>query len=206
MVLYCIYYVYVLCDPRFDFTSELESGKLPFYVGKGKGPRASKHLSAPAKQSFLRNKIEKIRRCGLEPIVEFYKKDLTQDEAFKLEKELITRFGRIRYDSTGLLVNLSEGGTGGTGGVKFSDETRKRMSLAKQNMSVECKEKISKNHRYNKPCTLKDPNGAILEIKGLTNFCRENNLDYQPLRNSLRYKKPVKSGASVGWTLLSLGE
>lgn len=197
-----IYYVYMLCDPRKKNTSFTNSEFLPFYIGKGKGPRANKHLTASVKQTFLRNKIAKIREAGKEPIVQYYKDNLTQEEAFVLEKELILKLGRINYEDNGILVNLSVGGIGGSGGVKLSKETRARMSVAKQNMTAEHKEKISKNHRYNKKCKVRKPDGEEIIVEGLTRYCAEHGLDYQPLRNSIRFKKPVRSGASLGWTLL----
>lgn len=197
------YYVYMLCDPRsLNKNQMLKCQYSPFYVGKGKGNRAYKHLTAPVKQSFLKNKIQKIRSEGFEPIIEFYKIDLSEDEAFSIEKTLIASLGRINYDPNGILVNLAEGGKGGSGGVRRSAETRAKMSAAKQQMTEEHKMKISLNHRHNKMCRLRKPDGEVLIVEGLTRFCRENGLEYQPLRNSIRFGKPVRSGASLGWTLL----
>lgn len=196
-----IHYVYMLCDPRKEFADpRIKCGKQPFYIGKGKGPRARYHLVNKPKAKMLANKINKIRSEGFEPILEFYQIDIDQDLAFSLEKQLIAEFGRINYEEGGFLVNRSEGGIGGTTGVKLSEETKARMSLARQNISIETRRKLSE--KQFKRCRVQKPDGTIIEVLGLKPFCVENNLDYQKVKNSIRFKKPVKKGDSKGWLLL----
>ncbi len=48
-----------------------------------------------------------------EPIIEIIKDNLTDDEAFKLEEELVSKYGRKSLDENGILTNRSIGGRGG---------------------------------------------------------------------------------------------
>jgi len=98
-----MYYVYELIDPRVNF---------PFYVGKGKNDRVYFHLSekSRAKTDNERkfNKIQKIRKEGYEPkikIVEYFE---NEDDAYDYEEQLIKKYGRVRYDENGILMNICE--------------------------------------------------------------------------------------------------
>lgn len=119
--------VYLLLDPRKPFLKECEKkylykdskfyGELkfdfePFYVGKGKVGRAESHLKNVYKQrsnDFRLNKIKKIKTCGLLPIILIYKECLEEQEAFLLERGLISKIGRFDLD-LGPLTNLTDGG------------------------------------------------------------------------------------------------
>jgi hypothetical protein len=61
----------------------------------------------------------------------FYSKNLTEDEAFELEKELIKKYGR-KDNGTGILRNLTDGGEGPSGAI-VKDETKIKLS---ENMKV----------------------------------------------------------------------
>ncbi len=105
--------VYIIRDPRKDDE--------PIYVGKGSRDRRAKtHLSQNAHNRFLTNIIQKIRKDGMEPIVDIAFRFKTEQEAFEKEKELIALFGR-RSDGTGSLTNITSGGEG-VSGVKYSEE------------------------------------------------------------------------------------
>jgi len=108
------YYVYVYFDPRFD-------PPVPIYVGKGRKRRARVHLKASHNRR-LAGRVRKIRKAGLEPILEIETDGLTSDEALQRECTLILEFGRLDL-GTGTLCNLTEGGEGATGWVP-SDQTR----------------------------------------------------------------------------------
>ncbi len=82
-----------------------------FYVGKGKGRRAQQTQSRNRWWKFIASKH------GFR--VELLHRDLTEDEAFKLERVEIARFGR------GILCNNSDGGEG-PAGAKHSEEARRR--------------------------------------------------------------------------------
>ena len=81
-----IYYVYQLIDPR---------NNKPFYIGEGKGERASSHLSF---NSGCRNPhkdriIRKIQSLGLEVIVSIVHTNLTKEQSISFEEKLIEEIG-----------------------------------------------------------------------------------------------------------------
>tara|TARA_Y100001972_G_scaffold114411_1_gene150019 strand:- start:51 stop:1202 length:1152 start_codon:yes stop_codon:yes gene_type:complete len=81
-----------------------------YYVGKGKGSRAfSPHRNTPIPKD--KNRII------------FLKENLTEEEAFNHEMEMIKLYGRVDI-GTGILRNLSDGGEGPS---NPSPETRKKM-------------------------------------------------------------------------------
>jgi uncharacterized protein len=86
------YYVYVYIDPR-NFEE--------FYYGKGTGGRKYAHL-ADEGDSEKAKRIKDINKSGLKPIIKVIAKDLTQDDAFLIEKTLIWKLGRT-------LTNVSSG-------------------------------------------------------------------------------------------------
>lgn len=86
------YYVYVYIDPR-NFEE--------FYYGKGKGNRKSAHLSDTS-DSDKTKRIKAIKKAGLEPIIKVIAKELTENQAFLIEKTLIWKLGKN-------LTNLSTG-------------------------------------------------------------------------------------------------
>lgn len=98
-----MYYVYELIDPRVNF---------PFYVGKGKNDRVYFHLSekSRAKTDNERkfNKIQKIRKEGYEPEIKIVKYFENEDDAYDYEEQLIKKYGRVRYDENGILMNICE--------------------------------------------------------------------------------------------------
>jgi len=99
------YYVYLY----------LREDGTPYYVGKGKGDRAFSN-----KRKFHKPK-DKTR-------IIFHSKNLTEEEAFTIEKKLIAKYGRKDND-TGILRNLTDGGEGSSGHI-FSDERLAKHSVA----------------------------------------------------------------------------
>ncbi len=89
------YYVYALLDPS-------ESPARPFYVGKGHGDRKNQHLHSPEESAKWRE-IESIREGGTEPVVVELVSNLTEEQAFSLEAQLIGAFGT--RGRGGLLTN-----------------------------------------------------------------------------------------------------
>ncbi|WP_321308678.1 GIY-YIG nuclease family protein [Marinifilum fragile] len=86
------YYVYVYIDPR-NFEE--------FYYGKGKGNRKESHLTDKS-DSEKTKRIKAIKKEGLDPIIKVIAKDLTEREAFLIEKTLIWKLGKT-------LTNQSSG-------------------------------------------------------------------------------------------------
>jgi hypothetical protein len=117
-----MYYVY----------SYLREDYSPYYIGKGSGKRA--YTKGPKEVRPPRDKSR----------VRILKADLTEEEAFLLEKLYILMFGRIDL-STGILRNKSDGGDGASGAIR-SDETREKLRQANlgKKRHKEVGEKISK--------------------------------------------------------------
>ena len=162
---------YVYDKYRFNFE--------PFYIGKGKGYRIKQHLSPSRLKSPCRknSKLKKLISMGLYPIIIKIEQNLTEDEAFYIERRIISIIGRIDNGS-GVLTNMTDGGEGVSGhivseetrakmssaqkgkvawnkGVKYSEETRQKMSITSiafgcggqlrgKKLSKEHREKISK--------------------------------------------------------------
>lgn len=112
-------YVYIYYDPRKD---PIE----PIYVGKGNDDRITDHLYKSS-NNILDTKIKKIREVGLEPIFEKYIDNISEEEAYSIEIELVKRFGKI-YNKTGTLCNYVDGGKGGRLGFEHTEETKKLFS------------------------------------------------------------------------------
>ncbi|HNU12373.1 MAG TPA: GIY-YIG nuclease family protein [Rubrivivax sp.] len=89
------YYVYALKDPR-------SSPALPFYVGKGTGSRAHDHL-VRADDTRKGQRIREIQAAGAQVLVTRLVDALTDQQAIRLEAELIAAFGTV--DTGGLLTN-----------------------------------------------------------------------------------------------------
>ncbi|MDR0770376.1 MAG: GIY-YIG nuclease family protein [Burkholderiales bacterium] len=90
------FYVYALKDPR-------EKPAKPFYIGKGTGNRAWEHTLAPD-DSEKGKVIKEIQKNGLKTIHTVLVDGLAEEQALKIEAELIAAFG-IRSQG-GLLTNV----------------------------------------------------------------------------------------------------
>lgn len=77
------YYVYAYYDPT---NYEI------FYIGKGKGKRKLSHLHNKDLSKEKVKRIKAIETKGETPVIRVIAKDLTQDEAFLVEKSLIWAF------------------------------------------------------------------------------------------------------------------
>ena len=117
------YYTYLYLDPRKsgefiydEFTFNYE----PFYVGKGKDDRLKKHLGCYDNNNLKNNKIKKIIKGGLSPIIIKVYENLSEKIAIEKEIYLIDKIGRSDK-LIGPLTNLTDGGEG-VSGYKFSQE------------------------------------------------------------------------------------
>lgn len=133
------FYIYVYLDPRksgkfeySDFCSLYE----PFYIGKGKNKRCYYHLNeannehSKLKNRFNINKIKSILKEDLEPFIEKIFINLSEEESYNKEIDLIKEIGRKNL-KTGPLTNLTSGGDG-TSGYVFTEEDKVKMSNAQK--------------------------------------------------------------------------
>jgi len=106
-----IYYIY----------SYLREDYSPYYIGKGSGKRA--YTKGPKEVKPPRDKSR----------VKIIKANLTEEEAFLLEKLYILMFGRVDL-GTGILRNKSDGGDGASGAIRSSEfrEKLRQVNLGKQ--------------------------------------------------------------------------
>ena len=132
------FYAYAYFDPR---------DGAPFYIGKGQGYRARKHLHQATNRGVA-DRLSTLRALGLRPTIETYP---CADEAaaFELERQLIARYGR--ECEGGPLCNILEAGerSGGFLGRKHTPETKEkiRAAMKARRLTDEHKAKIGKSNR-----------------------------------------------------------
>jgi hypothetical protein len=99
------FYTYLYRDPS--------RNNEPIYVGKGKERRAWVHLRRTDKHPFTQ-RLQKMKRNGIKPVIEFLCKDVDEELSFLCEEEAISLYGRKDLGK-GPLLNLSDGGDGPAG-------------------------------------------------------------------------------------------
>lgn len=122
-----IYYVYQL---------RVSDEHMPFYVGKGKNNRATRHLvpSFLNRRSYKNSIIKAALRDGKSVEIEMLEQGLTDYAALEFERFFISAYGR-RDKGTGVLVNMTDGGDGCAGHVP-SLESRQKMSKNRAGIPV----------------------------------------------------------------------
>jgi hypothetical protein len=120
---------------RFYTYAYLREDRTPYYIGKGQGNRAYK-----SGRRSVNPPKDKLR-------IIFLKQNITEQEAFRHEIYMIAVFGRKDL-GTGILHNKTNGGEGSSG-LKFSDESKRKLSDMRQNISEETRQKRSISLRGN---------------------------------------------------------
>lgn len=132
------FYVYVFLDPRKPGSHTWHESVFDyqlFYVGKGRGRRWRRHLAKKelSKNIPKSNKIQAIRKAGMEPLIVKVVIDLSEQKALDIEREMISKFGKVW--NGGMLVNQVDGGVG-TSGLPRSEETKRKISQSLQGVNV----------------------------------------------------------------------
>ena len=158
-----IFYIYAYIDPSkkgeyfyecLDFSFLYE----PFYIGKGQNERMFIHLKdyRLKRKNHMSNKINKLKKNGIEPIIIKLYDGLTEKEAFDKEIFLIKYIGR-KLKEEGPLVNIVDGGEG-VSGLVHTKESREKMSLKGdkhpnwgKKFKESTKKKISEKLKANNP-------------------------------------------------------
>jgi hypothetical protein len=151
------YYVYALLDPRKPGIFSFDGVRFdfePFYVGKGSRSRVKWHVAharrnpSPMRGDHKGNKIRKILGEGLVPVELKVFSDLTEEEAFSKEVDLIALIGWV--GAGGTLTNQTLGGEGPSGAV-YTEERRAKLRKphteeSKAKMREACKNRIPHKH------------------------------------------------------------
>ena len=151
-----MYYVYV-------FYSE---DQVPYYVGMGTGRRYKK-----------RDSHEKIPKPNDSELVVLIADNLTQDEAWELEKEYIAKYQR-KCDG-GTLLNKCTGGPGAPG--------RKHTQAAKDSIGKH----VSINNKGNTHAAvhtwiITTPDGEQITCHNMAQFCRDHSLPKSGMTHASR--------------------
>jgi hypothetical protein len=175
----------------------LREDRTPYYIGKGSGRRAyscNHRINLPPKDRIL--------------ILKRFKNEC---DAFKHEMYMIAVLGRKDL-GTGILQNLSEGGTGGASGYittpevcslrssrmignkiwigrTHDKEAREKVSRARRGkkLSSEHIQKLKDSHSTQK-WKVTSPFGEEIILTNLTEWCKTNNLNPSAFYNYGKHK------------------
>ena len=124
-----------------------------------------------------------------------------------LETQIVT----IKLLQDPMCMNLALGGCGSGVGRIVSAEARAKMAIAKvgRPRTEESRKKQGdairgENHHASRCWVLLTPEGEILRVLDMGEFCEQNSLNYFSLRNRAYFKdvRPISRGPSKGWSVL----
>jgi hypothetical protein len=166
------HYVYIHHNP---ITNQI------FYVGVGYKKRAWTFKWGHSKHYY-----NYVLKYGT-PIVEIYKNNLTEDEAYQLEEQLISKYGRMGIDKDGILVNKSSGGKTSAKGTKqyITDEWKKKIGDANRGKKKHTtKTKNSISNKNSKPVIQYSLNNELIkEWKSQWDASQKLNINHKSINN-----------------------
>lgn len=174
------FYVYMFLRKE---DSEHGPAGSPYYVGKGRGDRIN------CKQRRVKALPEQRHKIA---------EDLTEDEAFSLEMELIQQYGRVDLD-TGILRNLSDGGEGNSNRTmpqSWHDSHSERMlgnTIAVGHKQTE-DHVIKRASATARTWTVVTPDGEEITVHNMAEFCRDHGLSKQAMTNVARGRAKTHKG------------
>jgi hypothetical protein len=130
------FYVYHIINP---ITNRI------IYVGKGCGNRCKQHLTDKKEYAFnkrLNGYIRNLINDGTPPIIIKISENLTEDFAYELEESEIKKYGRVGFDTGGILLNILVSGRP----PKFEKENHPWWG---RKHTQETKDKISEKNKNN---------------------------------------------------------
>jgi len=152
-----IYYTYLYLDPSKN--DEI------FYIGKGTGNRANRHLKRKDRHPFVQ-RLQKMLNEGIQPIITKIECS-AEKAAFDLEMGLIRLIGR-KDKNEGLLLNLTNGGEGPSG-YHHSETTK--IKIGNIARGRECSKETRNKKRSNAICLHQEQRigtkGKILPQSGI---------------------------------------
>jgi hypothetical protein len=129
------YYIYIYLDPR-EFGKYLYKNfsfmYKPIYIGKGKNKR---YKIERGRNLYLKNTLNKIKKLGLIPIIFKLYENLSEEQSFEFEKNIIQEIGRFDL-GTGPLLNMTDGGDG-SNRLIVSEKIRKKFRKNFQDIKKE---------------------------------------------------------------------
>jgi len=172
------FYVYTYLDPRKpgqysygDYCFLYE----PFYVGKGCRDRDVYHIhlakiDSKNESNIMKSKVLKIiKECDMSPLIFRIRSNMSENNAFSLENEIIKLVGLKGIDSQGILVNRNYGGIGGRGDVVVSAKTKALHSFRNTlegMIDLHGEEKGTRVHEERRKCKSERGKQAFAEGKG----------------------------------------
>lgn len=159
--------------------------------------------------SYKTLKIRKIRKEGFEPVVFKFIRNVSEEQALDVERELIRVIGR-KCCCEGPLTNMAEGGLGNSG-YRHTPEARRKIKENNshfwkgKNKSERVKNKISetKKRRYRTGEILHHMIGKKANENQRRGLDRTGTKLSEEHRNKLKGRKPPNT---LWWEVISIGE
>lgn len=160
--------VYALIDPTTNVIR---------YIGEGLTRRPNQHIRLVKNDKQTSNPrltswIKKLLDVNLEPRIQILAKGLSKEAALILEEQLIKQYGRVGFESFGILLNIAEKG-------KYYNRMGENNPMFGCKMSETAKKQIGDKNRKPKPV-------------GFSETMRKVALARQPMPESTRQKMSEK--------------